>query len=119
MSVWKWLSNFVNARIHLAQARVDLAYALVENDQLKFLLESAPMIDMNPEYFKRAVTKFAYISPKTMIALQPDTACNYVSFPPAPTMWLLLPLMPEGRVIFSQTKPPHLERPNLKQGLVK
>jgi|ERR1039458_42723 hypothetical protein len=73
-----------------------------EAAQLKFLLESAPMMNMERDYFKRSGTKYAYINPKTLLKLVPSATPYYMEFPPSPTRWQFVPLMPEGRVIFSQ-----------------
>jgi len=85
--------------------------------QLKFLLASAPMIDVpaDPraarEWTKRVSTPFAYIHPKTMakITFEPVKG-SFMIFPGSPTKWVLTSLMPERRVIFSPLAIPGLEK---------
>ena len=80
-----------------------------ENVQLKFLLAQAPMLDApvatDPTGRQRLAasrSQFAYIHPKTLApftwGLPPKTVyCFGVS----PTKYVLLSLIPEGRVLYS------------------
>lgn len=87
-------------------------------DQLKFLLAVAPTIDApNPRdarsVFLGSRSPFAYIHPKTMA--QYGTALDKVPHgvvvkPGSPTRWVLLSLVPEGRVIYSSLAIPGLEK---------
>ena len=85
-----------------------------ENDQLKFLLSQAPMIDWQPDFPQRSITPYAYVHPKTLAsapaARWEAPGNSYVTFPPFPTKWLLTSLMPEGRVIFSPNVFPGLDK---------
>lgn len=89
--------------------------------QLRFLLSQAPMLDAPLDAFSagRAVTKFAYIHPKTFskfyfvpIVLFPKTRAfpAYVLVPPSPTRWVVTTLMPEGRVLYTPNALPGIEK---------
>lgn len=91
-------------------------YYTSEISQLKFLLESAPMIDAPVDKFAVMAVRspFAYIHPKTLAKYsttqnisRPDLV--YARFAPSPTKWVLTHLMPEGRVIYSPNPLPGLE----------
>jgi hypothetical protein len=86
--------------------------------QLKFLLASAPMIDVPPNtleartFTQRVVsTPFAYIHPKTMAKLTFEPLRrSFIVFPGSKTKWVLTSLMPEGRVLFSPVPMPGIEK---------
>lgn len=95
-----------------------LAHANVEIAQLKFLLASAPMIDMfapsdsdSKRRLSKCVSPFAYIHPKTLApftwGMPPKRV--YV-FPGSKTVWVPMSTMPEGRVIFSPIPVPGIEK---------
>ena len=95
-----------------------LAAAHSDIVQLKFLLASAPMMDApskfeGPSWFKRAITPFGYMHPKTMAQYQwiGDKVPNgVVTMPGSNTRWVLTSLMPENRVILSTFPIPGLEK---------
>ena len=95
-----------------------LAAAHSDIIQLKFLLASAPMMDApskyeGPSWFKRAITPFGYMHPKTMAQYQwiGDKVPNgVVTMPGSNTRWVLTSLMPENRVILSPFQIPGLEK---------
>ena len=95
-----------------------LAAAHSDIRQLKFLLASAPMMDApskyeGPSWFKRAITPFGYMHPKTMAQYQwiGDKVPNgVVTMPGSNTRWVLTSLMPENRVILSPFQIPGLEK---------
>jgi len=95
-----------------------LAAAHAEITQLKFLLASAPMIDAPKPldaagWFRRSVTSFGYIHPRTMAQYRSSTGSilhGFMILPGSPTKWILTSLMPEGRVIFSPLAIPGLEK---------
>jgi hypothetical protein len=95
----------------LAAAHSDIA-------QLKFLLASAPMMDApskfeGPSWFRRVITPFGYMHPKTMARYQGigDKVPNgVVTMPGSNTRWVLTSLMPENRVILSTFQIPGLEK---------
>jgi len=82
------------------------------------LLHSAPMINMEKDYFARASTKYAYIHPTTFHTMAPpgmvtsrmrrygvldpigEYGFNNADKPT--TKWIFTRHMPEGQVIFSQ-----------------
>jgi hypothetical protein len=88
--------------------------------QLKFLLASAPMIDVPTGYdtaqrLQKLVSPFAYIHPKTMATMLVDARStrpirSFMVFTGSPTKWVLLSTMPVGRVIFSPLPVPGLEK---------
>jgi hypothetical protein len=86
--------------------------------QLKFLLASAPMINVpeSPtearEWVRRAGTAFAYIHPATMakITFESLSHKSFMVFGKGPTKWVLTSLMPKERVIFSPLAIPGLEK---------
>lgn len=91
--------------------------------QLKFLLASAPMIDMFPPKDKDSLVRmrkvqspFAYIHPKTLApftwGMPPKRV--YV-FPGSRTVWIPTSLMPEDRVIFSPLQFPGMEKTLVNQ----
>lgn len=95
-----------------------MARANVEISQLKFLLASAPMIDMfspsdsdSKRRLSKLVSPFAYIHPKTLApftwGMPPKRV--YV-FPGSKTVWIPMSTMPEGRVIFSPIPVPGIEK---------
>lgn len=98
--------------------RDQLAMANVEIAQLKFLLASAPMIDMldyrSPDTQRRMrafTTPFAYIHPKTLAPFTTNMPPGRVYvFPGSQTVWVPMSTMPEGRVIFSPLPVPGLEK---------
>ena len=86
--------------------------------QLKFLLASAPMIDMfspsdsdSKRRLSKTVSPFAYIHPKTLApftwGMPPKRV--YV-FPGSKTVWVPMSTMPEGRVIFSPIPVPGIDK---------
>jgi hypothetical protein len=85
--------------------------------QLKFLLASAPMMEMPSAALEAraavgaSIAPFAYIHPKTMakITFEPVKG-SFMIFPGSPTKWVLTSLMPERRVIFSPLAIPGLEK---------
>lgn len=84
--------------------------------QLKFLLNAAPMMDA-PEHLRAAasMTKFAYINPRTFASkylANPSLSVvkGYGCLSGSPTKWVLLSTMPEGRVIFSPSPIPGIEK---------
>lgn len=78
--------------------------------QLKFLLDSAPMMNMVAEQIRASRLPFAYVHPKT---ISPHTwgmpPSRWYKFHGSPTLWIPLSSMPEGRVIFSSLQIPGLE----------
>lgn len=101
--------------ISLFDANMLRAATEAENKQLKFLLSCAPIIDMNPDCVRRSTTPYAYIHPKTLAKLRcGQVRANFVKFPGSPTVWILTSLMPEDRVIFSQSTLPGLEQSGKK-----
>ena len=102
MSVRTWLSNLRKRPLTPPRGTVASVGTALEIAQLKFLLANAPMMYTEKAYFKRSITKYAYTNPKTLLELVPDATPYYMEFPPSPTCWQFVPLMPEGRVIFSQ-----------------
>lgn len=92
-----------------------LAAAHAEIKQLKFLLASAPMIDVpthdSMEFLRRAGARFGYIHPKTMAKISFQPVLHYtIMFPGSKTLWVLTSLMPEGRVLFSSIALPGIEK---------
>ena len=89
---------------------------VVEN-QLRFLLSQAPMIDAPADLFNagRAVTKFAYVHPKTFAAFTkgayaPKSSAPYVQISPSRTKWVITTLMPEKVVIYTSNPLPGIEK---------
>ena len=89
---------------------------VVEN-QLRFLLSQAPMIDAPADLFNagRAVTKFAYVHPKTFAAFTkgayaPKSSAPYVQISPSRTKWVMTTLMPEKVVIYTSNPLPGIEK---------
>lgn len=89
----------------------------VENKQLRFLLSQAPMIDAPADLFNagRAVTKYAYVHPKTFAAFTkgsyaPLTSAPYVRIKPSGTKWVITSLMPEKQVIYTPNALPGIEK---------
>jgi hypothetical protein len=90
-------------------------------DQLRFLLEQAPMIDAPIELSRAAhsVTKYAYVHPITFAKFTNDGASAsrdqvnprpYFLIRPSPTRWVVTTLMPKGRVIFTPNAMPWVEK---------
>jgi hypothetical protein len=80
----------------------------IETCQLRFLLDQAPMMDMITKHrFQACITKFAYVHPDTLAKASADAArilshgAKTVKFPKSPTLWVVTPLMPKDRVIFT------------------
>lgn len=98
--------------------RDSLALATVQISQLKFLLASAPMIDMfsvtdfNARTRLRTMTSpFAYIHPKTLAPFTVGMPPKRVyAFSGSRTVWVPMSTMPEGRVIFSPLAVPGIEK---------
>jgi hypothetical protein len=93
------------------------AASRAEIAQLKFLLASAPMIDAPSDLIRLQCLRvpFAYVHPKTMAGMLPKmystrSPRGFMIFPGSPTKWVLVSLMPEGRVIFSPLPIPGLEK---------
>jgi hypothetical protein len=85
--------------------------------QLKFLLASAPMVNVPTnvlearQWVRTARSLFAYIHPMTMAKITFDPIKgSFMVFPGSPTKWVLTSLMPERRVIFSPLAIPGLEK---------
>lgn len=86
--------------------------------QLKFLLSQAPMIDAPADRERLAAsrTPYAYIHPKSIAKLSSTAHCavshgrSYIKFPGCPTKYVLLSLMPEGRIIYSPNPIPGIEK---------
>lgn len=98
-----------------------LAEAHAEIKQLKFLLASASMMDAPQtwdaaSWFRRVITPFGYIHPKTMAhyhtnsTMLPSMIGGLTVFSGSPTKWILTSLMPEDRVILSTQPVPGLEK---------
>ena len=84
--------------------------------QLRFLLNEAPMMDMprGLDRLAHSVTRYAYVNPKTFAdatsgVYAAAVARPYIFIRPSPTKWVMTTLMPEGRVIFSQSPLPGIE----------
>ena len=91
--------------------------AKVAADQLRFLQSQAPMIDAPADLFNagRAVTKFAYVHPKTFAAFTkgayaPKSSAPYVQISPSRTKWVMTTLMPEKVVIYTSNPLPGIEK---------
>lgn len=99
----------------VVKAQQDLIEALrTEVNQLRFLLESAPMIDAptsGPAFIAAIRSPFAYIHPKTLakFATGANVQKAWLNFPGSPTKWISTSFMPEGRVIYSPLPMPGLE----------
>ena len=102
----------------IANAHSDaLPAAQAEIKQLKFLLASAPMIEVpvSPtearEFASRAGSRFAYIHPHTMakITFEPVRG-HFMILGRSKTKWVLTSLMPKERVIFSPLAIPGIEK---------
>jgi hypothetical protein len=114
-----WLNNrplFVPSG-SLSPVADALAAAHAEIAQLKFLLASAPMIEIPAgfiharEFVKRAGATFAYVNPRTMAMITYEPLQKYfMVFPGSKTKWVLTSLMPEQRVIFTPLAIPGLEK---------
>lgn len=94
-----------------------LPVAEIENKQLRFLLSQAPMQDAPKDLFTagRAVTKYAYVNPKTFAkftsgAYTPKSNAPYIQVRPSPTKWVISSLMPENQVIYTPNPLPGVER---------
>lgn len=88
-----------------------------ENRQLKFLLSQAPMIDAPVDLFNagRAVTKYAYVNPKTFAkftkgAYAPKGSAPFIQVRPSSTKWVITSLMPEGTVLYTPNSLPGIEK---------
>lgn len=86
-------------------------------DQLKFLLSQAPMIDAPVDLFNagRAVTKYAFVHPKTFEkftknAYAPKGSAPYIQIRPSSTKWVITTLMPENQVIYTPNPMPGIEK---------
>ena len=124
MSIWKkflrWWNN-QDAIDYVGSWNGEILRVLGEQtdraNKLQFLLEQAPMMDINPNGYEmrsrlRASTiAFAYVNAKTMVSLIDvgKPAPPYIKIPGSPTKWILTPLIPEGKVIFSPNRMPGLD----------
>jgi hypothetical protein len=88
-----------------------------EITQLRFLLNSAPMMDAPTERERILASRspFAYVHPKTFASMLQKArisgpARSFNIFPGSPTKWVLTSCMPEGRVIYSPLAIPGLEK---------
>jgi hypothetical protein len=88
-----------------------------DKDQIMFLLNQAPMMDMIPvDRAAVACAPFAYVHPKTLAKASGNAACTlnhgrqYFVFLGSPTKWIVTSWMPEGRVIFTPNPMPGIEK---------
>jgi hypothetical protein len=85
--------------------------------QLRFLLDQAPMIDAPTgedgecrARLRASSSNFAYVHPKTLSRWVETPATTVLKFPGSKTKYVLTSLMPEGRIIYSQTALPGIEK---------
>lgn len=80
-----------------------LVQANAEIAQLKFLLESAPMIDMlTQDRLAACRAKYAFAHPKSIAPFTWGVPpSRWYKFSGSPTYWIPVSSIPEGRVLFS------------------